>query len=53
MLGKLESRVPDGKPRRSIHDKNDNEKMVEWLNEYTESSRVQTLALGNEAPTNI
>lgn len=27
--------------------------MVDWLNEYTESSKVQAIAQGNEAPTNL
>lgn len=41
---KLESRAIDGKQRKSGLDKNDDEKLVDWLNEYTESSKVQTIA---------
>jgi ankyrin repeat protein len=41
---KLESRALEGRQRKSTYDKNDDEKMLDWLNEYTESSRVQTLA---------
>ncbi len=41
---KLESRVRDGKQRKSGLDKNDDEKLVDWLNEFTESSKVQTIA---------
>jgi len=32
---KLESRVRDGKQRKSGLDKNDDEKLVDWLNEFT------------------
>ena len=41
---KLESRALDGKQRNSGLDKNDDEKLVDWLNEFTESSKVQTIA---------
>lgn len=41
---KLESRAIDGKQRKSGLDKNDDEKLVDWLNEHTESSKVQTIA---------